>query len=107
MRPHSNDGSMHDYQLRTPQRMMGKNFDASGSFGSEFVTADELPSGAKGLELTGRLNGNVVQRANINDLIFDVATLIATCSEAMALQPGDMIISGTSAGVGLVRNSRL
>ena len=83
--------------------MMGKNFDASGSFGPEFVTADELPPGARGLRLQCRLNGQVMQDANTDSMIFDVATLVSACSEAMALEPGDIIITGTPSGVGLAR----
>lgn len=98
-----NDGSIRDYQLRTNQWMLGKNFDASGSFGPEFVTADELPPGAKGLRLQCRLNGQVLQDANTTDMIFDVETLVAVCSEAMALEVGDIIITGTPAGVGMAR----
>jgi 2-keto-4-pentenoate hydratase/2-oxohepta-3-ene-1,7-dioic acid hydratase in catechol pathway len=102
-----NDGSVRDYQLRTNQWMMGKNFDASGSFGPEFVTADELPAGASGLQLQCRLNGETLQNANTRDMIFDVATLVSVCSEAMALQPGDIIITGTPAGVGLARKPQV
>ena len=102
-----NDGSIRDYQLRTNQWMLGKNFDASGSFGPEFVTADELPPGAKGLRLQCRLNGQVLQDANTRDMIFDVPTLVSTCSEAMALQPGDIIISGTPSGVGMARKPQV
>jgi 2-keto-4-pentenoate hydratase/2-oxohepta-3-ene-1,7-dioic acid hydratase in catechol pathway len=98
-----NDGSVRDYQFKSAQWMMGKNFDASGSFGPEFVTADELPRGAHGLQLRTRLNGQVLQDANTRDMIFDVATLVAVCSEPFALQPGDIIISGTPSGIGLVR----
>ena len=98
-----NEGSIRDYQLRTNQWTLGKNFDASGSFGPEFVTADELPAGASGLRIQCRLNGQVLQDANTKDMIFDVATLVSVCSQAMALQPGDMIITGTPAGVGLAR----
>ncbi|MBL0423346.1 fumarylacetoacetate hydrolase family protein [Ramlibacter sp. AW1] len=98
-----NDGSIRDWQLRTNQWLLGKNFDASGSFGPEFVTADELPEGAKGLRVQCRLNGQVLQDANTRDMIFDVATLVSTCSSAMALQPGDIIITGTPSGVGMAR----
>ncbi len=98
-----NDGSVRDYQLRTPQWMIGKNFDRSGSFGPEFITADELPPGAKGLQIQSRLNGKTMQNANTRDMIFDVATLVSHCSEAFALRPGDLIISGTPAGVGFAR----
>lgn len=98
-----NDGSVRDFQLRTNQWMLGKNFDASGSFGPEFVTADELPPGASGLRIQCRLNGRVLQDANTKDMIFDVATLVAACSQAMRLEVGDILITGTPSGVGLAR----
>ncbi|MDB5964400.1 MAG: hydrolase family protein [Polaromonas sp.] len=98
-----NDGSIRDYQFKSAQWMMGKNFDNSGSFGPEFVTADELPPGAAGLKLQTRLNGQVLQSANTDDMIFDVATLVSVCSEPFALVPGDIIIAGTPAGVGFAR----
>jgi 2-keto-4-pentenoate hydratase/2-oxohepta-3-ene-1,7-dioic acid hydratase in catechol pathway len=98
-----NDGSIRDYQFKSAQWMMGKNFDKSGAFGPEFVSADELPVGARGLQLTTRLNGALMQRANTNDMIFDVPTLVSVCSDAMTLDVGDIIISGTPAGVGFAR----
>jgi 2-keto-4-pentenoate hydratase/2-oxohepta-3-ene-1,7-dioic acid hydratase in catechol pathway len=98
-----NDGSVRDYQLRTPQWMIGKNFDQSGAFGPELVTADELPPGAAGLRIQTRLNGKVMQDANTRDMIFDVATLVQVCSEAMTLRAGDIIITGTPGGVGFAR----
>lgn len=98
-----NEGSVRDYQMRAQQWTIGKNFDRSGSFGPLFITADELPPGARGLQLQTNLNGQVMQDANTRDMIFDVATLIVTVSEAFALTPGDMIISGTPAGVGVAR----
>jgi 2-keto-4-pentenoate hydratase/2-oxohepta-3-ene-1,7-dioic acid hydratase in catechol pathway len=102
-----NDGSIRDYQFKSTQWMMGKNFDRTGSFGPEFVSADELPAGATGIQLQTRLNGKTVQDANTRDMIFDVATLISVCSEPMALQVGDIIISGTPAGVGFARKPPL
>ena len=98
-----NDGSIRDYQMKSAQWMMGKNFDRSGSFGPEFVTADELPRGASGLSLQTRLNGSVLQNANTRDMIFDAATLVSVCSEPFELLPGDIIISGTPSGVGMAR----
>jgi 2-keto-4-pentenoate hydratase/2-oxohepta-3-ene-1,7-dioic acid hydratase in catechol pathway len=102
-----NDGSIRDYQFKSTQWMMGKNFDATGAFGPEVVTADELPPGATGVQLRTRLNGHEVQNANTRDMIFDVATLVHVCSEAMTLLPGDIIISGTPAGVGFARKPPL
>ena len=96
-----NDASIRDYQFKAPQWTVGKNFDDTGAFGPEFVTADELPAGAKGLLLTTRLNGKVMQQANTSDMLFDIETLISTISEAITLEPGDLIVSGTPAGVGL------
>ena len=98
-----NDGSIRDYQFKSTQWMMGKNFDATGAFGPEMVTADELPAGAVGLQLRTRLSGRELQNANTRDMIFDVPTLVAVCSEAMTLHPGDIIISGTPSGVGFAR----
>ena len=102
-----NDGSIRDYQHRTPQWTVGKNFDATGSFGPVFVTADELPEGARGLTLETRLNGQVVQSSNTDRMIFDVPTLVSIISEAMTLLPGDLIVTGTPAGVGHSRNPKL
>lgn len=98
-----NDGSIRDYQFKSTQWLMGKNFDRTGSFGPELVTADELPAGAVGLQLRTRLNGQVLQDANTRDMIFDIATLVQVCSEPFELQPGDLIVSGTPAGVGFAR----
>jgi acylpyruvate hydrolase len=102
-----NDGSVRDVQLRTPQWTLGKNYDATGAFGPYFVTADSLPAGARGLKIETRLNGTTVQSANTDDLIFDVATLISHLSEAFTLEPGDLIVTGTPAGVGLARKPPL
>lgn len=98
-----NDGSIRDYQVRTPQWTVGKNFDGTGGFGPVFVTADELPEGASGLKLETRLNGTVMQSASTADMIFDVRKLVSLLSIAMTLEPGDLIVSGTPAGVGFAR----
>ena len=102
-----NDGSIRDYQFKSPQWTVGKNFDGTGAFGPVFVTADELPPGCKGLKLETRLNGVTVQSAMIDDMVFDVATLISTISEAMTLESGDIIVTGTPSGVGLARKPPL
>jgi 2-keto-4-pentenoate hydratase/2-oxohepta-3-ene-1,7-dioic acid hydratase in catechol pathway len=68
-----NDATLRDYQFRTSQWTLGKNFDATGALGPALVTADELPDGAAGLALTTRLNGEVVQHASLGDMIFGVA----------------------------------
>jgi acylpyruvate hydrolase len=98
-----NDGSIRDFQLRTPQWTIGKNFDGTGAFGPWVVTADELPPGAGGLMLETRLNGQVMQRASTSDMIFGVAQTIALLSEAITLAAGDVIVMGTPSGVGYAR----
>ncbi|HVN41584.1 MAG TPA: fumarylacetoacetate hydrolase family protein [Steroidobacteraceae bacterium] len=98
-----NDGSIRDYQMRTTQWTIGKNFDRSGACGPELVTADELPPGAHGLQLRTRLNGRTMQDANTRDMIFNVARLVHECSLAFELAPGDMLVTGTPAGVGYAR----
>jgi len=102
-----NDGSVRDYQTRAPQWTIGKNFDGTGAFGPIFVTADELPPGARGLRISTRLNGETVQDASTDDLIFDVATLVSLLSEAITWSPGDVIVTGTPSGVGAARNPKL
>jgi len=98
-----NDMSVRDYQKRTPQWTIGKNFDATGGFGPVLVTADELAPGATGLRIQSRLNGSVMQDANTSDMIFSVAETIALLADCMTLEPGDAIIMGTPAGVGQAR----
>jgi len=102
-----NDASLRDYQFKSPQWTVGKNFDGTGAFGPEFVTADELPRGAAGLRIETRLNGNKVQGANTNDLVFSVADLVFFASEVFTLEPGDVIVTGTPAGVGFARKPPL
>jgi 2-keto-4-pentenoate hydratase/2-oxohepta-3-ene-1,7-dioic acid hydratase in catechol pathway len=102
-----NDASIRDFQFKAPQWTVGKNFDDTGAFGPYFVTADELPPGCKGLRLQTRLNGEIVQDASTDDLVFDVATLVSVLSEAFTLSPGDIIVTGTPSGVGLARKPPL
>jgi acylpyruvate hydrolase len=98
-----NDMSVRDYQKRTPQWTIGKNFDGTGALGPVLVTADELPPGAKGLKIQGRLNGRVMQDANTGDMIFSVAETIALLADVLTLEPGDVVAMGTPAGVGQAR----
>ncbi|CAM3056712.1 fumarylacetoacetate hydrolase family protein [Vibrio rarus] len=98
-----NDATVRDYQRKSSQWTIGKNFDDTGAFGPEFVSADELPLGVSGIQLQTRLNGQVMQDANTSDFIFPMASLIEILSECMTLLPGDVIITGTPAGVGYVR----
>ena len=102
-----NDGSLRDYQFKAPQWTMGKNFDATGGFGPELVSADEVPAGANDLSIRCRLNGETVQDSTTAQHIFDVPQVIATLTEAMTLLPGDVIIMGTPPGVGAARKPQL
>ncbi len=98
-----NDGSLRDYQRKTSQWTIGKNFDQTGAFGPWLVTPDELPSGAHGLQIQSRLNGNLMQNANTKDFLWGVAETIQLITKCMTLEPGDVVITGTPAGVGYAR----
>ena len=102
-----NDGSIRDYQMKSSQFIMGKNFDATGGFGPELVTADEVAKGANGLAISCKLNGKTVQSSNTEQHIFDVPTTIQLMSVAITLEPGDVIIMGTPSGVGMARKPQL
>jgi 2-keto-4-pentenoate hydratase/2-oxohepta-3-ene-1,7-dioic acid hydratase in catechol pathway len=97
------DATIRNYQKFSSQWTVGKNFDGTGAFGPELVTADELPGGVVGLTLTTRLNGELMQEGHTDQLIFPVQKLITILSEAMTLEPGDVIVTGTPAGVGFAR----
>lgn len=96
-----NDVSVRDYQHRTSQWMQGKNFDTSGPMGA-ITTLDEIPH-PTALELTTRLNGQVMQQANTSDFIVDIPTMISYISQIMTLEVGDIISTGTPGGVGDAR----
>ena len=98
-----NEGTLRDYQRKSSQWTVGKNFDNTGPFGPEIVTSDEVPEGAKGLRIQSRLNGQIMQDANTDDLVFTIHNLIYRLTECMTLEPGDIIVSGTPAGVGYAR----
>ena len=98
-----NDGSIRDFQRHTTQFTPGKNFFASGGFGPYLVTKDEVPDITKQTLMT-RLNGEEMQRAPIDDLLFDIPALIEYCSTFTQLEPGDVIVTGTTGGVGYARN---
>lgn len=99
----ANEGSVREYQRKTSQWTIGKNFDQSGSMGPWLVSSDELPPGGKGLKIESRLNGQVMQSANTDSMLFDVPTTIALLSEALTLEPGDIVLTGTPEGVGHAR----
>lgn len=97
-----NDGSVRDWQKHTLQFVPGKNFPQTGGFGPWMVTHDEI-NDPQELELTTRLNGEVMQHTHTSDMIFDVRQLIEYCSTFTELAPGDVIVSGTTGGVGAFR----
>jgi 2-keto-4-pentenoate hydratase/2-oxohepta-3-ene-1,7-dioic acid hydratase in catechol pathway len=98
-----NDVTVREYQRITTQWTPGKNFDRTGAFGPEMVTADELPPGAAGLSIRSRVNGALMQDGNTADMMFPVARTISLISEIMTWEPGDVIAMGTPAGVGYAR----
>jgi 2-keto-4-pentenoate hydratase/2-oxohepta-3-ene-1,7-dioic acid hydratase in catechol pathway len=102
-----NDASVRDYQIETPQWTVGKNFDGTGALGPYLVTADEVPPGGSGLRLETRLNGQVVQGGLTTEMIYSVATTISFLSQAMTIDPGDLLIMGTPPGVGMARKPPL
>jgi 2-keto-4-pentenoate hydratase/2-oxohepta-3-ene-1,7-dioic acid hydratase in catechol pathway len=98
-----NDGSVRDYQRHTTQFTPGKNFVGTGPFGPWMMTPAEVGD-PRQLEITTRLNGEVMQHSKAELLIFDFAELIAYCSTFTELVPGDVIVTGTPGGVGAARN---
>jgi 2-keto-4-pentenoate hydratase/2-oxohepta-3-ene-1,7-dioic acid hydratase in catechol pathway len=98
-----NEGSVREFQRKTTQWDMGKNFDRTGGFGPWMVTADELPPAAKGLRLETRLNGKVMQSDNTANMMFPVVEMLVYATQGMTLEPGDIIFTGTPSGVGHAR----
>jgi 2-keto-4-pentenoate hydratase/2-oxohepta-3-ene-1,7-dioic acid hydratase in catechol pathway len=101
-----NDLSARDYQFKTPQWMPGKTFDGSAPCGPALVTPDE--AGAHdAIEFELRLNGEVMQRASTAELVHSVPALVAYLSMLMTLEPGDVVATGTPAGVGSLRDPKV
>lgn len=99
-----NDVTMRDWQYRTRMWLQGKTFEATTPFGPYLVTPDELPGGVRPrLELTCRVDGELVQRAGTDDLVFDPVALVRYVSTIVTLAPGDVIATGTPGGVGHAR----
>lgn len=97
-----NDVTARDWQYRTTQWLQGKTFERSCPLGPVLVTSDELALGAP-LELSAEVNGEVVQCAKTNDLVFDCVQLVSYISNIVTLAPGDIIATGTPGGVGHAR----
>jgi 2-keto-4-pentenoate hydratase/2-oxohepta-3-ene-1,7-dioic acid hydratase in catechol pathway len=98
----TNDVSVRDWQLRTPTMTVGKSFDTHGPLGPWVVTADELGD-PHDLGIRTFVNGEGRQDGNTSEMIFDSFEQVAHLSEAFTLEPGDVIATGTPAGVGAVR----
>lgn len=98
-----NDVSARDYQMRTSQWTAGKTFDGFAPFGPWLVTRDEVPDPHR-LRIGCLVGGELLQDASTADMIFKVPRLVSYLSEVMTLEPGDVIATGTPAGVGFVRN---
>jgi 2-keto-4-pentenoate hydratase/2-oxohepta-3-ene-1,7-dioic acid hydratase in catechol pathway len=97
-----NDVTARDVQMRHQQWDLGKSFDGFCPMGPWIVTADELDGGATRVRCW--VNGELRQDANTRDLIFDIPALVETCSRGITLYPGDVIATGTAAGVGMGMN---
>ena len=98
-----NEGSVREFQRKTTQWDMGKNFDRTGGFGPWLITADELPDAAKGLKIQSRLNGTVMQSDNTNNMMFPIVEMLVYITQGITLEPGDVIFTGTPSGVGHAR----
>ena len=94
-----NDVSVRDWQLRTPQFMIGKSFDTHGPMGPWLVTSDDVGD-PHDLDIKCFVNGEQRQSSNTKNLIFDCFDQVAELSQAFTLEPGDVIFTGTPAGVG-------
>ena len=98
-----NEGSIREFQRKTTQWDMGKNFDRTGGFGPWMVTADAVPPGGKGLKIQSRLNGQVMQSDNTDNMMFPIPETLAYITQGITLEPGDIIFTGTPSGVGHAR----
>lgn len=101
-----NDGSVREWQFHAKQIASGKNFESTGGFGPWMVTSDEIEPG-RALKLETRLNGQVVQSSHTGNMIFPIPKLINYASTIFTLVPGDVIVTGTPAGVGWSRKPPL
>ncbi len=101
-----NDGSVRDWQRHTSQFTPGKNYARTGGFGPWMMTPDEVGD-TNAMDLTTRLNGEVVQHATSAQMVFSFADLMAYCSTFIDLEPGDVLVTGTPGGVGAARKPPL
>ena len=97
-----NDVSAREFQMATTQWLMGKTFDTFAPMGPHLVSADEIAD-PHALDISLRINGEVLQHSNTRELIFKIPELVAYLSSVMTLEPGDVVSTGTPAGVGYAR----
>ena len=103
----ANDGSVRDFQLHTSQRTAGKAWDSLTPLGPVVVPARLLGGARPDLAITGLFDGQVVQDDRTAKLLFGIPELIAYITTVMTLEPGDLILTGTPAGVGIARKPPL
>ena len=99
----ANDVSARDFQNTRGQHFIGKSCDSFAPMGPALVTADEVPD-PQALELSTTVSGETRQKAHTSEMIFSVAEIIAFASKLMTLEPGDILLTGTPAGVGAAAN---
>lgn len=97
-----NDVSVRDWQARSPTMMMGKGFDTHGPTGPWIVTPEDIPD-PQALTISCTVNGQIMQQASTSEMLFDIAAQIEHLTAAFTLEPGDVIFTGTPAGVGNAR----
>jgi 2-keto-4-pentenoate hydratase/2-oxohepta-3-ene-1,7-dioic acid hydratase in catechol pathway len=97
-----NDVSARDFQMATTQWLMGKTFDTFAPMGPHIVSADEIRD-PHALDISLTINGEVLQHSNTRELIFKIPELVAFLSSVFTLDPGDVVSTGTPAGVGVAR----
>ncbi len=101
-----NDVSARDVQFKDSQITLGKNFDRFAPIGPVIVTTDELTRPDR-VRLTTRLNGKTIQDGNTADWLFPLPRVVAFLSQVMTLEPGDIVTTGTPAGVGYFKNPQV
>jgi acylpyruvate hydrolase len=101
-----NDVTVRDYQARTSQWLLGKNFDKTGAFGPYLVPASNVPKNASNLKIVTKINNKIMQSANTSEMIFKPYKIVSILSQVMTLSPNDVIITGTPGGVAVSRTPR-